>query len=123
MVTRIIHAVVPDEDQQCGLEVLVRGYGSINLLNNAIHFVLLGDHIWAGRRISKQFTPKSLAISPSWTTLVPNMIQSQIMKNQSVPVVILELVRDMTGDIVVNLCVILGLVSVTLLSLYLRESP
>ena len=38
---------------------------------------------------------------------MPNMIQSEVMKNHGVPVVFLELRADMPCDVIVDLCKVL----------------
>ena len=67
-------------------EVVFRFDSSVDLPDDAVHLALFYDHV------------RTL-----WPALVANMIQPEIMQDQCVPVVPLELVRNVPGDVVVNL--------------------
>lgn len=43
-----------------------------------------------------------------------NMIKTKIVKHHSIPVIIIQFFRDMSGDIVVNFSKVLGIYSATL---------
>lgn len=51
---------------------------------------------------------------PSRACLMPNMIESKIVKHHSVPVIILQLVRNMSSDIIINFSKILDIYSARL---------
>ena len=58
------------------------------------------------------------AVLPLRTSLVPNVVQAEIMHNHCIPVAVQQFIRNMPCHIIVNLCEILHFQINILLFLY-----
>lgn len=73
------------------------------MTNDAVHLLLLRDHMRAVWLVSNVPAPKEEVALPSRSSFVSNVIKSKIVKDHSIPVVFYELSRNVSSDIVINL--------------------
>ena len=94
--------MVTTQDEKSGLEMLLLLHCRVNLVYHGVHFLVLGVHERASRMSEAAYGQGQLEDTiPSRACFMSNVIQTQIVHNESRPVALRKLVRDVARHVLV----------------------